>query len=209
MNHLFSLPVTSESELHFTTFILVTLIVVFCIIGIVYLFKYSFQTIRSDSKHSEEIYQLLVQDWKRKNYAQIEEIIVKQKFILDEIDELEFQLEQETGEDKIRALGSKIRSQKRSLRKVEENLEKKQIEITELAEAYAREYVETYVKTPENVNQSFLLEFAALIIVVSALLVLAILQIVEGQQAVTILAAVVGYVLGKSNTQGTKISKDT
>ena len=54
---------------------------------------------------------------------------------------------------------------------------------------------------------SFLLEFSTVIVIIFALLILGILNILDGREIATILAAIAGYVLGKATSNTTGSSK--
>lgn len=183
--------------------ILVVLILLTCVFCLRIMFWYV-NRIRTDGLQQEKIVNIIKETRKAELYPRIEPLKIEERALTGKKIALEQQLQEKKLNSKEK---EKIQASLYQTNQELEDLTKKikitQKEVDQEAEKYAWDAVPSHLNWSDSFGPYFYIEFGTVIIIVFALLILAITGKVTGQEAVPILAAIVGYVLGKATNKPT------
>ena len=173
------------------------LILIICAISLFLLFQYAGR-IRSFGFYRSYLYDSVYNRRKQELSHQIMYEQGRESQLKDQIAELEESIEKENNAAKKAALESEKQQKEKELGEKTAEIETIRKRIEEEAKSFAQSLVPANVSINEEYGASFYIEFGTVLVIIFAILALSVLGQIDGQQAATILAAIVGYVLGKA-----------
>jgi hypothetical protein len=187
-----------QGPLHIETItaILLTILLLVCIGCLFLLFWYAGR-VRSYGLHQQIIFDTLKERKKAEEMPRLNLLQMKQAKIRDEVKELERALQSAEEEKDKQELSDRIATKNLEMESTEVEIRTTLAEIENEAANYAKSIVPNHISLSEQFGPYFYIEFGTVIVIIFALLYLALLNAIEGQDVATILAAIAGYVLGK------------
>jgi small-conductance mechanosensitive channel len=200
----FQEPVSNVIHIDLITAVLVGGVLLACVISLALLFFYAGR-VRSFGMHQHIIFDTLKAKRKGEIYDQRTALVhLKITQLKQSISQMEASLEslQDTAKHD---LERKVQEEKANLEQASKELQEIEDQIEKDAEDFANSILPSTVSFSEQFGPYFFIEFGTVIIIIFTILGLALLGIIGGQESVTVLATIAGYVLGKT-TSGSAVS---
>ena len=192
-------PIKETTPFHkdLITALLVLLIILACVLCLSLMFRYV-NRVQAEGLQQQKVIESLARVREGELYYRIEPIIIERNTLQEDKSNLEREVREEHTDNEERELRLRLYQIEEKLGHLLTEIQETEAEIVEEARSYAEEQVPSYLNWSNEFGPYFYLEFGTVIVTIFALLILAINETVTGQEAVPILAAIVGYVLGKA-----------
>lgn len=177
--------------------ILIFFIIVACVVSLFLMFRYV-NRVKSEGLQRQRVLEILEEVRKSELYPQIELLMMRKNELEEKKTNLKEQLNSEQDPQKREGLQAELYEIGESLEALSKKTQQTEAEIKKQAKDFAKAHVPSHVTWSDAFSPYFYLEFSTVIVTISALLILAINETVSEREAVPILAAIVGYVLGKA-----------
>lgn len=178
---------------------LIIFIIIACIICLLLLFGYAGR-VRSYGLHQSTLINIVKQYRKSQLYPKIELATQKVDDENIKLDELRRKLESQTDATKKEPLKASIQNSETKLEMLTKDYQNTIAEVDNESNKYANELIPMHITLSEQLGPHFYIEFGTVIVIIFTLLCLAVTGIIEGREAVTVLATIAGYVLGKATS---------
>lgn len=168
-----------------------------CVICLALLFLYSGR-IRSFGLHRKLLLDSVYNQEKQQQYWRIEKVQYKKSKIEGDIELLRRKLDQAQDTSTKQDLEDRLEQKQQELEEIDDEIQQTEVEIDKEASQFAKSVIPPDVSISEEYGPALYLEFGTVIVIIFAVLSLAVLGVLGGQETSTILAAIAGYVLGKA-----------
>jgi hypothetical protein len=183
-----------------STTVLVLALITACLLCLRLMFMY-LNNIRTEGLHQQQLFDIVKTKRHAELYPQFEAVDIKRRQLEEERLDLTDRLHVEQNDEAKKQIQAELYELSGTLKQLTDQLEKIDAKIDDEASKYASANVPARMNWSNSLSPYFYVEFGTVIIIIFALLILAIMNIVTGQEAVPIMAAIVGYVLGKATSK--------